>query len=195
MLDQATKIPVNSVDLFCSGSWGRRFFLVEFLRVLSGVFRRPDVKPRAVDHPRPELATSRGLVEQIVTGFRMDRSHQNLKADEILIDRAGTVKIIDWVLVCPTGSYEEEPARLHNFFLGTLRSSVPSFFEHAGTIRSALSALAEISRNRLCAPFPLGSDLPTAHSLTAQRRRNACSEHGAFRVIALWIDDALATVV
>ena len=53
-----------------------------------------------IDEPEPELETVRGIVEQIVMGVRafhrLEMLHQDLRPDNIMIDKTGTVKIIDF---------------------------------------------------------------------------------------------------
>ena len=53
-----------------------------------------------IDNPKPDLETVRGIVEQIASGLRafhrMEMLHQDLRPDNIMIDKTGTVKIIDF---------------------------------------------------------------------------------------------------
>ena len=53
-----------------------------------------------IDNPKPDLETVRGIVEQIARGLqafhRLEMLHQDLRPDNIMIDKTGTVKIIDF---------------------------------------------------------------------------------------------------
>src|SRR5262249_59065873 len=53
-----------------------------------------------IDNPRPDLETVRGMVEQIAKGLqafhRKEMLHQDIRPDNIMIDRTGTLKIIDF---------------------------------------------------------------------------------------------------
>ena len=53
-----------------------------------------------IDNPRPDLETVRGIVEQIAAGLqafhRKEMLHQDLRPENVMIDRTGTVKIIDF---------------------------------------------------------------------------------------------------
>ena len=53
-----------------------------------------------IDNPNPSLETVRGIVEQIAQGLRafhrMEMLHQDLRPENIIIDKTGTVKIIDF---------------------------------------------------------------------------------------------------
>jgi len=53
-----------------------------------------------IDHPRPELETVRRIVEQVARGLqalhRMEMLHQDLRPANVMIDKTGTAKIIDF---------------------------------------------------------------------------------------------------
>ena len=53
-----------------------------------------------IDNPKPDLEMVRDIVEQIAKGLqafhRMEMLHQDLRPDNIMIDRTGTAKIIDF---------------------------------------------------------------------------------------------------
>ncbi|HEX8604903.1 MAG TPA: protein phosphatase 2C domain-containing protein, partial [Pseudoduganella sp.] len=53
-----------------------------------------------LDHPNPDLETVRRLIEQVAKGLaafhRKEMVHQDLRPQNIMIDAAGTVKIIDF---------------------------------------------------------------------------------------------------
>src|SRR5262249_59713246 len=53
-----------------------------------------------IDNPKPDLETIRGIVEQIAKGLqafhRMEMLHQDLRPANVMIDKTGTVKIIDF---------------------------------------------------------------------------------------------------
>ena len=53
-----------------------------------------------IDHPKPDVESVRGIVEQIAKGLRafhrLEMLHQDLRPANIMIDMTGTVKIIDF---------------------------------------------------------------------------------------------------
>ncbi len=53
-----------------------------------------------IDNPKPDLETVRNIVEQIAKGLRAfhrkEMLHQDLRPDNIMIDKTGTAKIIDF---------------------------------------------------------------------------------------------------
>lgn len=53
-----------------------------------------------IDNTKPELETVRGIVEQIAKGLfafhRQEMLHQNLRPENIMIDKDGVIKLIDF---------------------------------------------------------------------------------------------------
>src|SRR5262249_6095880 len=66
-----------------------------------------------IDNPNPRLETVRGIVEQIGSGLRafhrMEMIHQDVRPDNIMIDKTGTVKIIDFGSTEVKGVVEAAP--------------------------------------------------------------------------------------
>ena len=116
----ALKIP--SIDLRGDPAYLKRFMMEEWVarRINSAHVLKPRIQSRKrnylyvvtefidgqtltqwmIDNPKPELETVRGIVEQIAKGLRafhrMEMLHQDIRPDNIMIDRTGTVKIIDF---------------------------------------------------------------------------------------------------
>ena len=67
-----------------------------------------------IDNPKPDLETVRGMVEQIAKGLgafhRLEMLHQDVRPDNIMIDKTGTAKIIDFGSTKVTGVVEAAPA-------------------------------------------------------------------------------------
>ena len=76
-----------------------------------------------IDHPKPDLDTVRGIIAQIIKGLRafhrMEMVHQDLRPQNIMIDKNGTVKIIDFGSVNVAGVIEAEPRLDDGEILGT----------------------------------------------------------------------------
>lgn len=113
------------------------------------------------DHPAPDLEAVRGIVEQIAQGLqafhRKAMLHQDLRPENILIDRSGTVKLIDFGAVhvagLAEGTREDRPAAL----LGSLQYSAPEYFTGAGgSPQSDLFALAVLTYQMLTGRLPYG---------------------------------------
>src|SRR5690606_38105059 len=107
------------------------------------------------DHPRPDLQTVRALVEQIARGLRaierLDMLHQDLRHDNILIDRTGTVKIIDFGSTLVAGMIDESQDTARDTpLLGTVQYAAPEYFlGDGGSTRSDLFSLVVIAYQML----------------------------------------------
>ena len=116
----ALKIP--SIDLRGDPTYLKRFMMEEWVarRIDSAHVLKPCLQSRKqnylyvvsefidgqtltqwmIDNPKPDIETVRGIVEQIARGLqafhRMEMLHQDLRPANIMIDKTGTVKIIDF---------------------------------------------------------------------------------------------------
>src|SRR5262249_9463621 len=93
-----------------------------------------------IDNPRPDLETVRGIVEQIARGLqafhRMEILHQDIRPDNIMIDKTGTVKIIDFGSTKVAG-VAETSAGADEQILGTVQYTAPEYFlAESGTTAS-----------------------------------------------------------
>lgn len=148
------------------------------------------------DHPRPDLETVRQIIEQIARGLRAfhrrDMIHQDLKPDNIMIDRAGTVKIIDFGSTRVAGIAEANRLLEQPHLLGTALYSAPEYFlGEAGSERSDLYSLAVIAYQMLSGRFPYGNQVARSRTVAAQRRLDYASVLDDEREIPAWIDTAL----
>jgi serine/threonine protein phosphatase PrpC len=147
------------------------------------------------DHPRPSLEEVRAVVEQIARGLRafhrMQMLHQDLRPQNIMIDRAGTVKIIDFGSVSVAGM--DEGAR---GVLGTFQYAAPEYFAgDAGTERSDFYSLGVIAYQMLSGRLPYGADAARVRTRAAQRALRYRSLLDEKRDIPAWIDAALRKAV
>jgi len=148
------------------------------------------------DNPAPDLETVRTLVEQIARGLqafhRRDMIHQDLKPDNIMIDRSGTVKIIDFGSTRVAGILEAGYGLEQPHLLGTALYSAPEYFlGEPGTERSDLYALAVITYQMLSGRFPYGNRVARTRTRAEQRRLHYRSVLDEKRAIPGWIDAAL----
>ena len=81
-----------------------------------------------VDHPQPPLDAVRALVAQLARGLQAlhsrDMLHQDLRPENVMIDRQGTVKLIDLATVQVAGLAEGSPPPQDSTPLGTLQSRI-----------------------------------------------------------------------
>jgi eukaryotic-like serine/threonine-protein kinase len=113
------------------------------------------------DHPTPDLETVRGIVDQIAKGLRAfhrkEIIHQDLKPENIMIDTAGLVKIIDFGSSRAAGFDEMASAGIDATFAGTVDYTAP---EHQrgerSTNRADIYALGCIAYEMLTGKLPYG---------------------------------------
>ncbi len=115
-----------------------------------------------IDHPKPDLETVRGIVEQIAKGLRafhrMEMLHQDLRPANVMIDKTGTVKIIDFGSVAVAGVAEAAPGVGHDGILGTEQYAAPEYFlGEAGSSRSDQFSLGVIAYQMLTGQLPYGA--------------------------------------
>ena len=147
------------------------------------------------DHPRPDLEDVRRIVDQIVQGLRAfhrrEMLHQDLRPENIMIDRHGTVKIIDFGSVAVAGVQEAQPGGAEAI-LGTQQYTAPEYF--SGDVvgwRSDLFSLGVIAYEMLTGRLPYGAQVSRVRTRAQQRRlvyRPACDDD---HPVPDWMDEAL----
>ncbi len=152
------------------------------------------------DHPRPELETVRGIAEQIARGLhafhRLEMVHQDLRPENIMIDRTGTVKIIDFGSTLVAGVMEALPAADPAAILGTAQYTAPETLLGGGaTQRSDLYALGVIVYQMLTGRLPYGARMARARTQAQQRQAAYGSALDARPAIPAWVDTALRKAV
>ncbi|MEO8155556.1 MAG: bifunctional protein-serine/threonine kinase/phosphatase [Rhizobacter sp.] len=153
-----------------------------------------------IDNPKPDLETVRGIVEQIARGLlgfhRLEMLHQDLRPDNIMIDKTGTVKIIDFGATRVAGIAElsspDEPVSI----LGTAQYTAPEYFlGEAGTARSDLFSLGVITYQMLSGRLPYGTEVAKSRTQSAQSKLRYDSVLHEDREIPVWIDGVLMKAV
>ncbi|MDQ0591098.1 bifunctional protein-serine/threonine kinase/phosphatase [Variovorax paradoxus] len=148
-----------------------------------------------VDNPRPSLEPVRGIVEQLAKGLqafhRMEMLHQDLRPENIMIDRTGTVRIIDFGSAWVAGlgdSKLADPAQV----LGTVQYTAPEYFlGDGGSVQSDLFSLAVIVYQMLTGRLPYGAQVARIRTRADQRNLQYRSALDAQRAIPAWIDEVL----
>ncbi len=113
------------------------------------------------DHPRPALDSVRGLVTQLAKGLQAlhgkEMLHQDLRPENVMVDRSGTVKIIDFASVHVAGLAEAAPALQATHIAGSLQYTAPEYFVGGQPTAAAdLFALAVLTYQMLCGQLPYG---------------------------------------
>jgi eukaryotic-like serine/threonine-protein kinase len=149
-------------------------------------------------NPKADILTVRKIVEQIAKGLhafhRKEMLHQDLKPENIMFDKNGVVKIIDFGSVKIAGIAEITPLGVDSDdnILGTLNYTAPEYHTaQRGTVKSDLYSLAVITYEMLNGALPFGQDMPEKPSqgFLANLRYVPSFHHNP--MVPLWIDGAL----
>lgn len=148
------------------------------------------------DHPNPDIETVRNLVEQIAKGLqafhRLEMLHQDLRPNNIIIDKEGTVKILDFGSASVAGLAELTGYHSANDMLGTAQYMAPEYFlGNGGTTRSDLFSLAVITYQLISGRLPYGAEVAKARTAMAQRKLRYQSVLSLDSDIPVWIDETL----
>ena len=152
------------------------------------------------DNPKPDLATVRGLIEQIARGLlafhRLEMLHQDLRPENIMIDASGTVKIIDFGSTRVAGLTETAMRLERAEMPGTAQYAAPEYFlGERGTPRSDLYSLGVIAYQLLTGRLPYGAQVAKSTTRAAQRRLQYRPVLDDQRDIPAWVDEALRRAV
>ncbi len=152
-----------------------------------------------IDHPKPDLETVRSIVEQIAKGLRAfhrkEMLHQDLRPDNIMIDKTGTAKIIDFGATKIAGVAEAAPT-IDDGILGTVQYTAPEYFRgESGSPRSDLFSLGVITYQMLTGQLPYRAQIAKARTKSQLGKLRYNPAHSKSREIPAWIDGALRRAV
>lgn len=218
--DTVVALKAPSIDLRDNPAYLQRFMLEEWVarRINSAHVLKPRQPSRQrnylyvvteyvegqtlaqwmVDNPRPDLETVRGIVEQIASGLqafhRAEMLHQDLRPQNIMIDKTGTAKIIDFGSTRIAGIAEDVDTGPE--ILGTAQYTAPEYFlgEH-GLPRSDIFSLGVIAYQMLTGRLPYGADVAKTRSRAQQKKLRYRSVLDDSREIPAWVDGALRRAV
>ena len=149
-----------------------------------------------IDNPHPDIEAVRKIIEQIAAGLfafhRQEMLHQDLRPNNIMIDKTGTVKIIDFGSTRVAGLREITSPINQQHILGTAQYTAPEYFiGETGTTRSDMFSLGVIAYQMLSGRLPYGTQVAKAQTKSAQRKLNYTSVLDDNRTIPAWIDEAI----
>jgi serine/threonine protein phosphatase PrpC len=212
----ALKIP--SIDLRDDPAYLKRFMMEEWVarRVDSPYILKPHLQSRPrnflyvvtefvdgqtltqwmIDNPKPGVETVRRIVEQIARGLRAfhrkDMLHQDLRPDNVMIDKTGTARIIDFGSTKIAGVAEASSVSSRSEILGTVQYTAPEYFRgEGGSTRSDQFSLGVITYQMLTGHLPYGTQIAkarTASQLSKLKYRSAFDHH---REIPPWVDETI----
>ncbi len=148
------------------------------------------------DHPRPDVKSAIDLAGQIAKGLRafhrMEMLHQDLKPENIMIDREGRIKLIDFGSVKIAGIAEINALDDEDTILGTLNYSAPEYLmgQRCDT-RSDLFSLAVILYEILNGALPFDRGIPEKPDRTKLARLKYVPSIHLNPMVPVWIDGAL----
>jgi serine/threonine protein phosphatase PrpC/ribosomal protein L39E len=216
--DTLVIIKIPSIELRGDPAYLRRFMMEEWVarRINSAHVLKPRLQSRRrsylyvvmefidgqtltqwmIDNPKPDLETIRGIVEQIAKGLqtfhRLEMLHQDIRPDNIMIDKTGTVKIIDFGSTKVRGVVEAAPSIDHNDILGTAHYTAPEYFlGESGSSRSDIFSLGVIAYQMLTGRLPYGAQIAKARTRSEQRKLRYSSALDDNRESPAWIDAVL----
>lgn len=127
------------------------------------------------DNPKPDLETVRNIIEQIAAGLRVfhrqEMLHRDLRPDNIMIDKTGTVKIIDFGSTRIAGVAEAEPSANHDDRLGTVQYTAPECLTgQDGSPCSDLYSVGVVAYRMLTGNLPGGVAMAQARTNSQQKK-------------------------
>ena len=170
-----------------------------FLYVVTEYVEGQTLTQWMIDNPKPDLETVRGIVGQIASGLqafhRKEMLHQDLRPENIMIDKRGTVKIIDFGSTRVTGIAEADPTDADPI-LGTIQYTAPEYFlGEGGTPRSDIYSLGVIAYQMVTGRLPYGARMAQARTKFQQGKIAYASALDEKREIPAWFDGALRKAV
>lgn len=113
------------------------------------------------DHPEPDMAKVRDILRQLIQGLRamhrLDMIHQDLKPENIMIDEAGTVKIIDFGSVKVASVAEGKQVSRSQRPAGAVDYTAPEYLLYGdGDNKSDLYSLGAVIYEILTHKLPYG---------------------------------------
>jgi serine/threonine protein phosphatase PrpC/ribosomal protein L39E len=171
-----------------------------FLYVVTEYVEGQTLAQWMIDNPQPDLETVRGIVEQVARGLqafhRLEMVHQDLRPANIMIDRTGTVKIIDFGSTKVAGVVEARPSGHADEMLGTVQYTAPEYLlGDGGSPRGDLYSLGVITYHMLTGKLPYGADMARAKTRSRQKKVPYASAMDENRSIPVWVDGALRKAV
>lgn len=197
------------IDRFLQEEWiGKRINNVHVAKICSSTQKRSflyyatefidgqTLRAWMNDHPRAPLTAVRPLIEQLAAGLRafhrLEMVHQDIKPENVLIDRDNTVKIVDFGSTKIAGLEENVRVLDESVPLATVDYAAPELFlGHGAGNRTDGFALGAIAYEMLTGQLPYGGPLSAKTAKTA----NYVSARIHDEKIPVWVDEALRRAV
>ncbi len=153
-----------------------------------------------IDNPKPTLEQVRRIVEQIALALeafhRKEMLHQDLRPNNVMIDKTGTVKLIDFGSTRVAGVVEATPDAAGNEILGTVQYTAPEYFlSEGGTPYSDMFSLGVIAYQMLTGKLPYRGDIAKLRTKAQYRKLRYRPAANANPEVPAWIDGAIKRAV
>ncbi len=173
----------------------RRRFLYHIAEYLPG----QTLRQWMLDNPQPDLEAVRAIIEQVANGLqafhRLEMLHQDLKPENIVVDKQGTWTIIDFGSVKVAGIAEIESPVTRAELLGTKNYTAPEYITHKPIGNAAdIYSLAVISYEMLTGHLPYG-ELPQNWKASHVQKLHYTPAQDYAEAIPPWFDGMLRKAV
>lgn len=167
------------------------------LYYLTEYFEGQTLRQWMLDNPRPDLESVRTIIEQIAKGLRAfhrkDVIHQDIKPENIMIDRHGTVRIIDFGSSRAASQLDTGLASDDADLVGTVDYIAPEYhMGERGTNRSDIYSLGVIAYEMLTGRLPYVKGFASMRDVA---RRPYVPATKSRSDVPVWMDAALAKAV
>ncbi|OUS28433.1 serine/threonine protein kinase [Gammaproteobacteria bacterium 45_16_T64] len=148
------------------------------------------------ENPKPAIQDVIYLFAQIVKGIRAlhrrDTLHQDIKPDNILIDKNGEIKIVDFGSCYISGIAEIATPLERHGVLGTAGYSAPEVVLNGkSTMQSEIFSLAVIAYEMLTGEEPFAGKLNECRTTKAYSKTKYVPCHELNPLVPIWIDGAI----
>lgn len=138
----------------------------KFLYYVTEYIEGQTLREWITDHPAPDMAKVRDILRQLIKGLRslhrLDMVHGDLKPENIMIDQAGTVKIIDFGSVKVASLAEGADMNRPQLPAGAVDYTAPEYLLYGdGDNLSDLYALGAVIYEILTHKLPYGKGFST----------------------------------
>ncbi|MFT4020545.1 MAG: protein kinase [Acinetobacter sp.] len=158
------------------------------------------LKQWMLDQQQPlSLDLIRKIIEQVGKGLqamhRLEMLHQDIRPENIMLDRFGTVKIIDFG-ACRVAGIRETKREIQDVPLGTLAYMAPEYFLNMPvSTRSDQYSLAVLSYYLLTGDLPYQTNIAKCKSKKDIKKLHYFSVMEYRKDIPIWVDHALEKAV
>lgn len=146
-----------------------------------------------IDNPNTKIDEVRNIAEQIAKGLnsfhKQEMIHQDLRPENIMIDKINTIKVIDFGATKVEGILEINTTIEHENLQGTALYSAPEYFlGEEGTSKSDIFSLGVIVYQMISGSFPYGTNVAKCTNKASQ---NKLIYNSLYPSVPIWIDEAI----